>query len=63
MKRYKIVDQTRYSYTDSVQLEAHTLRLRPREGPELRIERSKLTITPTSVLRCRRDAENGVPSD
>jgi transglutaminase-like putative cysteine protease len=57
MKRYKILHQTQYNYTAAVQLQEHTLRLRPREGHELRIEHSKLTIQPIPVLRWYRDAE------
>jgi len=57
MKRYKIVHQTQYEYSVPVQLLPHTLRLRPREGHELRIESSKLDISPTATLRWRRDVE------
>ena len=39
-------------------LEPHTLRLRPRENHELRIEASKLKITPTASLRWFRDVED-----
>ncbi len=57
MKRYSIIHHTNYSFPDSVQLLPHTLRLRPREGPELRIESSKLDIFPASSLRWHRDIE------
>lgn len=57
MKRYKIVHQTQYDYAGPVQLLPHTLRLRPREGHELRIESSKLEISPTPSLRWQRDVE------
>lgn len=57
MKRYKIIHQTTYKYSDRVQLYPHTLRLRPREGHELRIESSKLDISPTATLRWHRDVE------
>ena len=40
-----------------VQLLPHTLRLRPREGHELRIESSKLAIFPVANLRWHRDIE------
>jgi len=40
-----------------VRLEPHILRLRPREGHELRIESSSLTITPHATLRWLRDVE------
>lgn len=57
MKRYKIVHQTMYKYSGWVQLYPHTLRLRPREGHELRIESSKLDISPVATLRWHRDVE------
>ncbi|MGR8978746.1 MAG: transglutaminase N-terminal domain-containing protein [Gammaproteobacteria bacterium] len=46
MQRYKILHRTYYSFSDEVRLEPHALRLRPREGHELRIESSVLEITP-----------------
>jgi transglutaminase-like putative cysteine protease len=57
MRRYKIVHQTRYDFSELVRLGPHTLRLRPREGHELRIESSTLDITPPAALRWQRDAE------
>ncbi|MBN4059759.1 MAG: cysteine protease [SAR86 cluster bacterium] len=57
MKRYKILHQTSYEFTDAVQLLPHTLRLRPREGHELRIESSILNISPEAALRWHRDVE------
>jgi transglutaminase-like putative cysteine protease len=57
MRRYKILHQTIYDFSETVQLGPHTLRLRPREGHELRIESSTLNITPPAVLRWQRDAE------
>jgi hypothetical protein len=47
-----------YSYDAAVWLDAHALRLRPRESHELRIEASWLPIAPTATLRWHRDAEN-----
>lgn len=47
MQRYKIVHRTHYGFTAPVELGPHSLLLRPREGHELRIESSKLDITPT----------------
>lgn len=58
MQRYKILHRTYYNFSAPVRLEPHALRLRPREGPELRIESSSLKITPTATLRWHRDAEN-----
>ncbi len=58
MKRFKIDHLTQYSFSEVVQLLPHTLRLRPREGHELRIESSKLDITPFAKVHWRRDAES-----
>tara|TARA_R110000823_G_scaffold144958_3_gene275057 strand:- start:9823 stop:10686 length:864 start_codon:yes stop_codon:yes gene_type:complete len=57
MQRYKIVHQTRYDFSGPVQLLPHTLRLRPREGHELRMESSTLDISPPASLRWQRDVE------
>ena len=58
MQRYKILHRTYYNFSGLVQLQPHTLRLRPREGHELRIESSSLDITPPAILRWHRDAED-----
>jgi len=55
MKRCIINHQTEYTFSNSVQLLPHTLRLRPREGHELRIERSLLNISPDAQLQWHRD--------
>lgn len=57
MRRYKIVHKTQYDFSGLVQLQPHTLRLRPREGHELRIESSVLDISPSAALRWHRDVE------
>lgn len=57
MNRYKIVHQTDYDFSAVVQLLPHTLRLRPREGHELRIESLILNISPAATLRWHRDVE------
>jgi transglutaminase-like putative cysteine protease len=57
MKRYQILHETRYDFSGVVQLQPHTLRLRPREGHELRIESSSLDISPPATLRWHRDVE------
>jgi len=57
MKRYKIVHQTYYNFPEPVRLQPHTMRLRPREGHELRIESSTLEISPDASLRWQRDVE------
>lgn len=58
MQRYRILHRTYYNFSGLVQLQPHTLRLRPREGHELRIESSHLDIAPPATLRWHRDAED-----
>lgn len=58
MQRYKILHRTYYNFSGKVWLEPHTLRLRPRENHELRIESSDLKITPAASLRWHRDVED-----
>ncbi len=58
MKRYRIDHHTTYRYLEPVELKPHILRLRPREGHELRIESSSLDIFPAPKLRWHRDVEN-----
>ncbi|MGH8612681.1 MAG: transglutaminase family protein [Gammaproteobacteria bacterium] len=58
MQRYKILHRTYYNFSAAVRLEPHALRLRPREGHELRIESSTLEITPPASLRWQRDVED-----
>ena len=58
MQRYKILHRTYYTFSADVRLEEHTLRLRPRESHELRIESSSLEITPAATLRWQRDVED-----
>jgi transglutaminase-like putative cysteine protease len=57
MRRYHILHRTYYNFTAEVWLEPHALRLRPREGHELRIESSSLKITPPATLRWHSDVE------
>ena len=58
MQRYRIRHHTIYNYDAEVWLDAHALRLRPRESHELRIEASRLRISPTATLRWHRDVED-----
>lgn len=58
MQRYRILHRTYYNFTDLVQLGPHTLRVRPREGHELRVESATLETTPTASLRWYRDVED-----
>ena len=56
MRRLKILHRTYYNFRGSVQLQPHRLLLRPREGPGLHIEFSKLDIAPAAQIRWLRDA-------
>jgi hypothetical protein len=56
MRRLKILHRTYYNFSGPVRLAPHRLLLRPREGPGLHIESSKLEITPEAKLRWLRDA-------
>jgi transglutaminase-like putative cysteine protease len=58
MQRYKIIHRTYYNFSASVRLEPHRLMLRPRQGPELHIEKSSLEISPRASLRWFRDVED-----
>jgi len=58
MRRFKILHRTYYNFSATVRLEPHVLRLRPKEGHELRIESSSLEITPAATLRWHRDVED-----
>ena len=58
MQRFKILHRTYYNFSALVQLGPHSLRLRPREGHELRIESSALDISPPAALRWQRDVED-----
>ena len=58
MRRFKILHRTYYNFTGTVQLGPHALRLRPKEGHELRIESSSLDITPAATLRWHSDVED-----
>lgn len=57
MQRYKILHRTYYNFSTAVRLEPHTLRLRPREDHEMRIESFILNIIPPAALRWHRDVE------
>lgn len=57
MQRYQIVHRTYYNFSGMVNLGPHTLRPRPREDHELRIESSNLKLTPPATLRWQRDVE------
>ena len=56
MRRLKISHLTEYRYADNVTLQPHKLLLRPREGPEVHIESSSLSISPKHRAKWHRDA-------
>jgi transglutaminase-like putative cysteine protease len=56
VRRLKILHRTYYNFPGQVQLQPHRLLLRPREGPGLHIELSKLEIEPAAQIRWLRDA-------
>ena len=59
MRRLKITHLTEYQFSSPVTLLPHRLLLRPREGPEVHIESSSLTITPTNHrVKWHRDAQD-----
>lgn len=58
MQRLKILHRTYYNYSSLVRLDPHALRLRPKEGHELRIESSSLKISPDASLNWHRDVED-----
>ncbi|NMH61479.1 transglutaminase family protein [Alteromonas ponticola] len=58
MKRFKVLHQTVYEYATPVQLQDHTLRLRPREDHDQQIESFDLKISPHAELRWHRDVES-----
>lgn len=55
MRRIHIEHTTRYQYSQPVTLLPHTLHLRPREGHDIRVESSRLEITPEFRIRWHRD--------
>jgi hypothetical protein len=60
MKRIEIRHTTRYDFETVVTLGPHTLRVRPREGHDLRIAASALDIVPKAALSWRRDLYDNV---
>lgn len=55
MRRIQIQHQTRYHYAETVTLLPHTLHLRPREGHDIRVQSSRLEISPEFKIRWKRD--------
>ena len=59
MRRLKITHLTEYQFFSTVTLLPHRLLLRPREGPEVHIESSSLTISPADHrVKWHRDAQD-----
>jgi transglutaminase-like putative cysteine protease len=55
VRRIQIQHLTRYHYAESVTLLPHTLHLRPREGHDIRVQSSRLEISPSFRTRWKRD--------
>ncbi|WP_089934457.1 transglutaminase family protein [Candidatus Entotheonella palauensis] len=55
MRRLHIHHATTYTYSHVVDLLPHTVRVRPREGHDVRIESSRLETTPASMVQWHRD--------
>lgn len=55
MQRLRIQHLTEYLFPTQVTLNQHRLLLRPREGHDVRIETSRLEITPTPHIKWQRD--------
>ena len=55
MQRIEIIHTTTYRYPQAVQFLPHKLFVRPREGHDIRIEASKLSITPAYDIHWHRD--------
>jgi transglutaminase-like putative cysteine protease len=55
VRRIQIQHQTRYHYAEPVTLLPHTLHLRPRDGHDIRVQSSRLEISPGFRIRWKRD--------
>ena len=55
MQRLRIYHSTEYLFSQTVTLNCHRLLLRPREGHDVRIESSKLAISPRYTIKWYRD--------
>ncbi len=55
MHRFKVFHETLYEFGESVELGSHQLLLRPREGHDVRIEKSSLSIEPQATVKWHRD--------
>src|SRR5690242_5836495 len=55
MKRIRIIHETHYYYSQAVKFGPHRALLRPREGHDVHISRSKLKVEPAAEIRWLRD--------
>jgi transglutaminase-like putative cysteine protease len=55
MQRLRIRHLTEYVFSNEVTLNPHRLLLRPREGHDVRIETSRLDISPAYIIKWQRD--------
>lgn len=55
MKRIRIIHNTQYHYRQPVTFGTHRAMLRPREGHDVHIVKSRLDIGPPAMLRWLRD--------
>ena len=55
MRRLRIHHLTHYRYAEAVTLLPHTLHLRPRDGHDIRVQSSKLDISPEFRIHWKRD--------
>jgi transglutaminase-like putative cysteine protease len=55
MKRIRIVHETQYCYNQPVKFGPHRALLRPREGHDVHISKSRLSVTPAAAVRWLRD--------
>ena len=55
MKRIRIVHETQYCYNQPVKFGPHRALLRPREGHDVHISQSRLSVTPAAAVRWLRD--------
>lgn len=58
MHRLRIQHRTEYRFSNPVSFNAHRLLLRPREGHDIRIESSRLDISPAYNIQWHRDVLN-----
>ena len=57
MKRIRIIHRTEYHYHGPVTFGPHRVLMRPREGHDVRIVHSDITIEPKASVRWLRDIE------